>query len=431
MPLPTLNNVRSYTNYGFLIYGNTYDPARTKGYINSSPNVSVIGSSCFIDYSHVYDTSDRTFLKKTFGSLTAGNTFSLSSTKYYDPVVDYNTTVSGVFQLISSLNDGKILVTNLVSGFTTANSYTFYNKENFVTPPQYVFNGIGGTGYHYILNTLPNASTTTFEKMGILGADLGFEEYIEIAGGTGNNFGRLRINSTTTLKDNTEVMYLGVTASNQNLSTTSTELKHYIRGSSDVDEIQQPQNILGIYRIHNGYNQIVNCYENQNYYQVHLRKQTLGSTYSGYWVACDTCPKDIYAEDVSSTNQVSNLLFDNSVYLFIARSAQVNQNSTTQSFTYNVFTQRSYTGSPQSAARMTFSITTGLKIDLSHASLQGWEFEIYSDPSYTIPLSNNYYISGKPGFDQSYVLIVNGTDVPRTLYCRLIGPQTITMVINI
>ena len=76
-------------------------------------------------------------------------------------------------------------------------------------------------------------------------------------------------------------------------------------------------------------------------------------------------------------------------------------------------------------------ILAGLKIDLSHASLQGWDFEVYSDPLYTIKLGKNYYVSGKPGFDQSYVLITNAVDVPRTLYCRFVGPQTLNMVINI
>ena len=431
MPLYTLNNVRSYKNYGFLIYGNTYDPLFTKGVLNSSPNLSIQGSSCFIDYSHVYDTSDRIYLNRIFGSLTAGNTFTFNATKYYDPELDYIITLNGVCEYQQTLNDNKIIVAGIVSGLTGSTTYNFYNKHNFVNSPQYRFNTLGNTANNYILNTLPNTSTTTFEKMGVLGSDLGFEEYIEISGGTGSNFGRLSIEGTGVLIDNQEIMFIGVTLQNQNLSTTSTQLTHYIRGKSDVDEIQQPQNILGIYRVHDSNNHVIDCYENQNYYQTYLRKQALGTTQSGYWVACETCPKDIYSEDLSSTNQPSNLLFDNSVYLFIAQTTLQNQNLITQSIVYSVFTQRNFTGGAQTATRMTFAITTGLKIDLSHSSLQGWEFEVYSDSLYTIKLGKNYYVSGKPGFDQSYVLITNGIDVPRTLYCRFVGPQILNMVINI
>lgn len=431
MPSPILNNVRSYKNYGFLIYGNTYDPIFTKGFLNSSPNISIQGSCCFIDYSHVFDTSDRTYLKRIFGSLTGGNTFSLNATKYYDPAIDYTITLNGICEFNETLNDNKIIVGRILSGLTTSSTYNFYTKDNFVSPVQYSFNTFGSTSNNIILNTLPNTSTTTFKKMGILGSNLGFQEYIEISGGTGNNFGKILVAGTATLKDQQEVIYAGITLDNQNLSLSPTQLTHYIRGKSDVDEIQQPQNILGIYRIHDESNHVIDCFENQNYYQTFLRKQALGITQAGYWVACETCPKDIYSEDLSSTNRPSNLLFDNNVFLYISQTTQLNQNLTTQSIVYSVLTQRSLTGSPQSASRLSFNILTGLKIDLSHASLQGWEFEIFIDPTYTIKLGKNYYVSGKPGFDQSYVLIVNSVDIPRTLYCRFVGPQILTMVFNI
>lgn len=431
MPSPILNNVRSYKNYGFLIYGNTYDPIFTKGFLNSSPNISIQGSCCFIDYSHVFDTSDRTYLKRIFGSLTGGNTFSLNATKYYDPAIDYTITLNGICEFNETLNDNKIIVGRILSGLTASSTYNFYTKDNFVSPVQYSFNTLGSTSNNIILNTLPNTSTTTFKKMGILGSNLGFQEYIEISGGTGNNFGKILVAGTATLKDQQEVIYAGITLDNQNLSLSPTQLTHYIRGKSDVDEIQQPQNILGIYRIHDESNHVIDCFENQNYYQTFLRKQALGITQAGYWVACETCPKDIYSEDLSSTNRPSNLLFDNNVFLYISQTTQLNQNLTTQSIVYSVLTQRSLTGSPQSASRLSFNILTGLKIDLSHASLQGWEFEIFIDPTYTIKLGKNYYVSGKPGFDQSYVLIVNSVDIPRTLYCRFVGPQILTMVFNI
>ena len=78
MPVfPTLNLVRSYKNYGISVYGNTYDPIFAKGWLNSSPNVLIQGNTCYLDYSHTYNTSDRTFLKKTFGVVPTGTTLSL------------------------------------------------------------------------------------------------------------------------------------------------------------------------------------------------------------------------------------------------------------------------------------------------------------------------------------------------------------------
>jgi hypothetical protein len=63
----TLNTVRSYKNYGLIIQGNTYDPIWSKGWLLSSPNISIQGTTCYIDYSQSFDTSDRIYLKRTFG----------------------------------------------------------------------------------------------------------------------------------------------------------------------------------------------------------------------------------------------------------------------------------------------------------------------------------------------------------------------------
>lgn len=85
MPLNyVLNATKTVQNYGLNLHGSTYDPVFTQGYLKSKPNVSIVGSSCFIDYSQTYNTSDLTFLKKHFSGTPVGVTFSFNDAVYYD-----------------------------------------------------------------------------------------------------------------------------------------------------------------------------------------------------------------------------------------------------------------------------------------------------------------------------------------------------------
>lgn len=427
----TLNTVRTYKNYGIVLEGNTQDPVFVKGWLRSNPNVFSKGNSCYIDYSNCYDTSDVTYLKRTFGKLPAGSTFVFQDTLYQDLETNSGFTLGGTLSFQYTLNNGKIIVSKIISGMSPKNSYDFFEGNNFKNTPQHRFFNYTGFTANFLLNTLPLTSPTSFEKMGILGSELGFEEYIDFSGATGVNYGRIKVGGTTTLLDDQEVMYLTEGATSQSMLDTPTTIKHYIRGSSNVDEIQQPEDIVGIYRIHDESNKLVDCYENQNFYQTYLRKQVLGATQSGYWVQCETCPDDIYGTNVSSDGMQSNLLFDNNVFLFINQIVRNNTGNLLPTTSYGVFTQRLLSGTAQSASRLSFSVSVGLKIDLSHASLQGWTFQVFTDPTYTMPLANSISVSGKPGYDQAYVLLKNSLDIPRTLYCRLSGIQTINMVFNI
>jgi hypothetical protein len=428
---PTLNNIRVYKNYGISVYGNTYDPIFTKGWINSTPNISISGTTCYLDYSNTFDTSDRTFLKKTFGVVPAGTTFYVSPVEYYDPNTDYRIYIGGTCLFQSTFNGGKIIIGKVIGGFTYTQSYNLFNQENFITTPQYNFTYTGTTGFNYILNSFPTINQTNLKRMGFLGNRLNFEEYIEFSGATGLNYGKLKIDSVVSLKDSQEALYLTGTAQNQDLTQSPTELKMYIRGSSDVDEIQKPQNVLGIYRIHNAENQLVDCYENQNEYQAHLRKQTLGSTYSGYWVQCETCPTTIYGEDLAVEDFVSNMLFDNLLFVYINTTVTTSFPDFTPVYNRSLLTQRNLTGNPQNASSLTFSIKTGLKIDLSHSSLQNWTFDIYIDPAYTVPLTTNFIKTGTPGFNNAFVLVQKNESTPNQLYCKLVGPSVLPLTLSI
>ena len=432
MPVfPTLNLVRSYKNYGISIYGNTYDPVLTKGWINSAPNLLITGTTCYLDYSHTYNTSDRTFLKHTFGTIPVGTTFNVQLVNYYDNKTELRTTLSGSCRYKSSLNDNKIIVAEIISGLTPSTNYNFYSRENFLNPPQYTFSYTGYTSTNYVINSFPNINQTNFIKMGFVGNKYGFEEYVEIAGGTGLNFGKLKVDSVVALKDNEEILYLTGTAQNQNLISIPTEVNMYIRGASDVDEIQKPKNLLGIYRIQDSNNNLINCFENQNEYQVFLRKQALGSTYAGYWSQCDTCPDMASGEDFIGDDYTSNLLFDNQVYLYIRTDTTTSFPDFVPFYSYYALTQRNFSGTPQNASTLSFAITTALKIDLSHASLQNWTFDIFADPSYTQRLTTSIFKSGVPGYNNAFVLLQKNEKTPSRVYGRLSGPVNIPVTIEI
>ena len=431
MVFPTLNLVRSLKNYGISIHGNTIDPIYSKGWIESSPNILIKGSTCYIDYSHTFNTSDRTFLKKTFGTIPVGSTFTINSVSYFDNKTETRKILYGICSFDSTLNDTKIIIGTILSGLTQDTSYNFYSRENFINAPQYTF-GYTGTSYtNYILNSLPNVNQINFDKMGFLGNNFNFEEYVEVIGGTGNNFGKLKVESYSKLKDNEEILYLTGTAQNQTLINSPTVVNMYIRGKSDVDEIQKPKNLLGVYRIHDESNNLINCFENQNEYQVYLRKQALDNTYSGYWSQCQTCPDIAYGEDFITDDYTSNLLFDNQVYLYIRTDTTTSFPDFVPIVSNSVLTQRNYSGDPQNASNLIFTITNGLKIDLSHASLQNWSFDLFIDPSYTQPLTKYYMKSGIPGYNNAFVLIQKNEKTPSRIYGRLLGTTTLPVTIQI
>lgn len=75
MPSYVLNATKKFQNYGLVLYGSTYDPVFTQGYLQSKPNVSILGSSCYIDYSGTFVTSDLTYITKAFKNTPAGTGF--------------------------------------------------------------------------------------------------------------------------------------------------------------------------------------------------------------------------------------------------------------------------------------------------------------------------------------------------------------------
>jgi len=420
----TLNSVRTMTNYGLSVLGNTSDPIFTKGLLLAKPNVSIDGSTCVIDYSHAYDVSDRMFLLKTFGSLTAGNTFTFNTAEYYDEPNDILTQLYGTCTFSSTLNDNAIIIATITSGLTASSTYNYYSKNNFTTTPQYTFNSTGATIGCFILNSLPNLSQNTFKKMGVIGSAFGFEEYIEIIGGTADNSDRIPLYGTATLKDSQEILYFTSGGTTQNLFNTATQLNLYLRGMPTLIVAPYNSNITGIFTV-SGITDgnLISCYENQSLNEAILRKSKLDAAYFGSYVNCKSCSDYIYGEEIGTPYNIALPAFDNLIYL------QINDTTTATVSTITALYGQFTTVSNLNINTVS-SIKTTIKIDLSHPTLRGYDLELFSDGARTMPIGSFFEVYGDLGYNGAFGMIIN-YQTPSTLYGQLSGPNILYFTINV
>jgi len=407
-------------NYGFEVAGSTYDPVFTKGYVNSSPNVSISGTSCYIDYSECYDNSDRTTIVKLFKNTPAGTTFALSNGDYYDSNLDIRKDVSGVFSLQSLTNSDKLIIGGIVSGFTYDINYKYYVKDNFVKPPQYSTGYLGGTTSNWIKNSLNDSKFKSIMNKGILGSVFGKQEYVEISGSTLNS-GKLLVSGSLQLKDKQELIYSGLTLTNENLSTKNTTITQYIRGNSNPDILAKTTKTTGCYVVYDGFGNQVNCFEKQNELQAFLRTQQEGSTYSTQWIVCDSCSR-LSDSSYNAASADKTFVFDASVFVKINQGADSNGNPIA-SFLLNYPT--SYVLAASSV--ISFNVANGFKLDLSHPSLKGYSVNTYSEITKTNLVTQNLYYTGTPGYDQAGMIYLKTTTSPKNLYLEFVGPVVLEL----
>lgn len=407
-------------NYGLEIAGSTYDPVFTKGYVNSSPNVSISGTSCYIDYSECFDNSDRTTLVKLFKNTPAGTTFALTNGDYYDSELDIRKDISGVFSLGSLTNSDKLIIGGIVSGFTYDNNYKYYTKNNFIKPPQYSTGYAGGTTSNWIKNSLNDSKFKSVMNKGILGSVFGKQEYVEISGSTLNS-GKLLVSGSLQLKDKQELIYCGVTLTNENLSTAQTTVTQYIRGNSNPDILAKSTKTTGCYVVYDNNGNQVNCFEKQNELQAFLRSQHEGSTYSTQWIVCDSCSR-LSDSPYNAASADKTFVFDASVFVKINQGADSNGNPVA-SFLLNYPT--CYTLASSSV--ISFNITNGFKLDLSHPSLKGYSVNVYSEITKTNLVTQNLYYTGTPGYDQAGMIYLKTSTSPKNLYLEFVGPVVLEL----
>lgn len=420
----TLNDIKTMSNYGFYMIGNTTDPVYTQGWISNKPNISVQGTTVFIDYSHTYDTSDLSFLNKIFGS--TGITCTFSNTEYYDDVKNKRSYVGGSVLVNQTLNSKKIIIGKIVSGFTASGDYNYYSKENFVSVPQISSSSPGSYTGYFLVNSLPEMSLSSFKTLGILGNLFGYEEYIELSGASAENQGRLLVQNTCTLKDNQEVLYLVSGGTAQDFRTTKTTMTVFMRGDTDTLTSPRLSNLNGIFVTRRkSDNVLVNCSEYQSENQAILRKEYLSfndvDSY-GTFINCKSCPDLIYGSDAFVTFEQVGDAFNTLIFLKIINGTTV---SAVTSLTGTFVTQTQTINVPQT------STDNIIKIDLSHPSLLKFDLTIYTEPTRKVLIPTNQFIKyGAIGYNNSYAILKNYTK-NSTLYCTLTGTSTIYFSINV
>ena len=419
----TLNKVRTLKNYGLYVTGLTVDPIFKYGILNSKPNILINGSTCTIDYSHVYENSDAVYLRKTFNGFSGGGeTFTVSSSQYFDEYNNVTTTLSGTCRISSVINAGRIIVATIISGMTAESDYNYYGKNNFIDTPQYAFTSIGGTIGYFLVNSLPNLSVTTFNDMGILGSIYGLEEYIEISGGTANNAERILVNGTTTLKDSREVLYFTAGGTFQNFSNTVTTVDLYLRGKPSLLLAPYQSNVTGIFTILDAStSDLAFCFENQTANQAQLRRASLPPVLTSSYLNCQSCYDLIYGSGIGSSIDIVSPPFTNLLYITVISETSVLV-TTSLGLSTNVSVSQPVTLNRSVANNI-------LKIDLSHPSLIGYELSFYSDAGYNIPLGAIYNSYGIAGYNGAYAMI-NPTPTTTTIYGVLSGRSTINFTIK-
>lgn len=428
-----LNACKNLVNYGVKIYGSTFDPSFSQGYVNSKPNVSIIGSSCFIDYSASYNISDLTYFKKVFKNTPVGTTFSFSSANYYDPGFDYTVDVTGVFSFESLTGNDKIIIGGIQSGFTSLVNYKFYNANNFLDFPQYTSGYSGGaTAHNYIENNLTVNNGKSFINLGIIGSEFSKEEYIEISGSTVNS-GKIKLDSVIKLKDNREIVYTDIALTNENLSTSGVTFTHYLRGDANPEILSKSRRQLGCYVVFDANGNQIQCFENQNQLQAFLRSQYESSTYSAQWIPCLYCSR-LSDNGFSASTSDKALPYDGSVFVLIEEilaGSYDYQGNYTPSYLYMLKTNADGANTLQVTSQLTFTVDTGFKLDLSHPSLKGFNVNYYVDAAKSVQMTSDIYLLGVPGFDQSGLVYTKTQTSSRKIYIEFVGPTTLNLDIAV
>lgn len=428
-----LNACKNFINYGIKIYGSTYDPCFLQGYINSKPNVSIIGSSCFIDYSTSFNISDLTYLKKIFKNTPAGTTFSFTNSNYFDPNYDYTVDPTGIFSFESLTGNDKIVIGGIQSGFTYLNNYKLYLSSNFIDYPQYTTGYTGGsTAQNYIENNLTVNQGKSFINFGIIGNQFGKEEYIEIAGSTLNS-GKIKLDSVIKLKDNRELAYVTSTLQNENKSTEGVTFTHYLRGNANPEILSKSRKQLGCYVVYDASGNQIQCFENQNQLQAFLRSQYESSSYTSEWVPCLYCSR-LSDNGFNAATSDKSIAYDASVFIFIEEFLAGNydpEGNYTPGYGYLLKTNSTGADILQVTSTINFTITTGFKLDLSHPSLKGFNVNYYVDSAKSVPMTSDIHTMGVPGFDQSGILYTKTETSSRNIYIEFVGPTVLNLQITV
>jgi len=439
MSSAALTVVKSTQSFTLEFIGSTADPCLTKGYIESSPQVQLVGNSFFFNYSQSKNVNDFKFLKLFFDKLSVGSTFSFSSGKYSNITTGSVLSWDGQFTLRGKTGAyNQYLYFSGLTG-TSGISAGIYNRNLFTTPIQ--FTAVTGGTAALLVNKSPDLDPLNFTYLGIYGSDYSFEEYLQVDKSTLNQK-RILIKNVLKLNDGTEVIYVDPTVSitNENLYFQQSMVDIYMRGILTPDDINYDQTLNGILRISNTYPGVyTQLLENQNKQQFLLR-QLLNPVYpvNYYWYPNTKLINFTSSEVAAYTNasyifaKIYQLVYDTITIPLFSTSAILDVPTLIGEETYNVILiDNNDVGYINFNASNT-ATTKNFKIDLSDARNTDLTISAYSDYTCSVPLPKNFAINGTPGKEgAAFIYFADRPDTLQSVYLKLERETTMILSIQI
>jgi hypothetical protein len=439
MSSSALTVVKSTQSFTLEFIGSTADPCLTKGYIESSPQVQLVGNSFFFNYSQSKNVNDFKFLKLFFDRLGVGSTFSFSSGKYSNITTGSVLSWDGQFTLRGKTGAyNQYLYFSGLTG-TSGISAGIYNRNLFTTPIQ--FTAVTGGTAALLVNKSPDLDPLNFTYLGIYGSDYSFEEYLQVNNSTLNQK-RILIKNVLKLNNGTEVIYVDPTVSitNENLYFQQSMVDIYMRGILTPDDINYDQTLNGILRISNTYPGVyTQLLENQNKQQFLLR-QLLNPVYpvNYYWYPNTKLINFTSSEVAAYTNasyifaKIYQLVYDTITIPLFSTSAILDVPTLIGEETYNVILINNNDVGYINFNASNTATTKNFKIDLSDARNTDLTISAYSDFACSVPLPKNFAINGTPGKEgAAFIYFADRPDTLQSVYLKLERETTMILSIQI
>lgn len=419
----TVTNISEYV-------GSTADPCLTRGLVSSSPFVYKNGSSFYFDYSTTTNGADLKFLKKFFGVLTAGNTFSVSGGTYYVEETGAQYSFAGTYTFYGATGVGNHYLN--LGGVTYSPSLVdgYYESKNFVNSINY--SAVKGTTAQYFISKINREDPNNIDSLGIYGNNYGYEEYLETTPGLTNNT-RYLIDTAIKLNDGSEIIYINSSQSisNEKRYFIPTNVNIYMRGVPDLNTLSASTNLNGIIKKFDSEGVVLDVYQNQNLRQKYCRNLN-DDTYFYDWFGL---LKTSNLENVLNPLAYNGLSLSYNFYSYVKWGVSFIQNTTDANG--NTIYREVLSLFVDGVATDTLNFTTNganpygtiIKIDLSDASLFNSTIEPFTDSVCSIRLNDSYYFTGVPGFDGCSFIYLRNTDSPSTIYLKISNKKSLILQI--
>lgn len=412
-----LTPVKSTNFYVSEFVGTTTDPCFTKGLIESNPTIYKTGNSFFIDYSSSQNSSDLKFLKRFFGSLTAGNTLAIVGGTYYveSTAQKYNFVGTYTIQGYTGFYNNYINLSGITYPANLADGV--YKEENFLEPLR--FTSTSGKTAQYFSSKVNKEDPYNITFFGIYGNDYGSEEYFELTGSSSNSL-RYKIDTAIKLNDYSEIVYINSasTISSETFFCKPVTATVYMRGVPDIITLSQNKNLNGLLKKVNSSGQTLQIFDKQNLHQRYCRSVADPSNYYDWYAEHPA----LYYQYIYNPIAYDNLSLSINYYSFIKLGNDV---LTTTSVVTDSVTQ---TNVPvlivdgvktATASYKNQSVTNPiLKLDLSDTSLYSATIEPFIDAQCTTRLTSSFFLNGVPGFDGASFIYLKTSTAPSTIYLK-------------